>query len=699
MEASILRQAISARSDTLRIHPQSKTWLPPWLFRNQELVLALEQAPKAEHETVMNSVNHIHFTGGCIFVLLRHSIYKESFLLKAYPEPCMGKTLTCRWADGQVSDLELDKLEFSSLIIDDRRSMILVPGLLKEMNQESLSIELPETNYAVGQRQAKRYLSAEVSAELMQSGFHAKGQLVDFSPSGFRLKVKPGASCSFRWFNSEEEASVHLKHNEKLVYSGKCLFVRESGNSRQREIVVAPIEEKIKRFKNKRIRNVRQRLVPSPQLVFHHPLLGKKIQRDIVDISTSGFSVCEEAQERVLVPGMVIPEAAINLAGSLKISCAAQVIHCQKNDDGKEIRCGIAILDMDIDAYSRLSHVLTNAMDPHAHISSEVDMEALWEFFFRAGFIYSKKYRLIQAQRETFKETYYKLYQEHPEVAKHFTYQKNGHIYGHISMVRAYEQAWMIHHHAALAMERKRTGFAVLKQMMYYLNDMHRLPSAHMDYVMCYFRPENKFPDRVFGGFAREFNNPRGCSLDLFAYLPYPTLSLGTDLPEGWSLNESSEADLWELNRYYRHSSGGLLLDALSIGPEGERSQSLEEAYAQVGLVRSWKVYSLCHRDEVNAMMIVNHSDLGFNLSELLNGIKVLVTNTEDLPWSVLSAAIGQLTREYQMARVPILFYPSKYVESNGIPCEKHYHMWILNVQYGNEYLDYMQEKFRITYS
>jgi hypothetical protein len=697
MEISIQRQAVSARSDTIRIFPQRKKWLPPWLFRNKELMLAMEQAPKTERETVMNTINHIHFTGGCIFVLLSHGVYKESLLLKAYPEPCMGKTLTCRWADGQVSGLELDKLQFSSLIIDDRRSMILVPGLLKEMNQESLSIELPETNYAVGQRQAKRYPSTDVNAEIVQSGFHAKGELVDFSPSGFRLKVKPGASCSFRWFNSDEEASLHLKRDEKLVYSGKCRFVRQSGNSQEREIVVAPMEEKIKRFKNKRIRNVRQQLVPSPQLVFHHPLLGKRIQRDVVDISTAGFSVCEEAQESLLVPGMVIPEVTINFGGALKMNCAAQVIYCQERGE-KDIRCGIAILDMDIDAYSRLTHILTNALDPHAHISSEVDMEALWEFFFRAGFIYSKKYRLIHGERESFKETYQKLYQEHPEVAKHFTYQKNGHIYGHISMVRAYEQAWMIHHHAALAMESKRTGFAVLKQLMYYLNDMHRLPSAHMDYVMCYFRPDNKFPDRVFGGFARELNDPRGCSLDLFAYLPYPTLSVGTDLPEGWSLNESSETDIWELNRYYRHSSGGLLLDALSIGPEGERSQSLEEAYAQVGLVRSWKVYSLCYRHEVKAIMIINHSDQGFNLSELLNGIKVLVTNPEGLPWSVLSAAIGQLTREYQMAKVPVLFYPTDYVNSNGIPYEKHYQMWILNVQYGNEYLDYVQKRFRIAY-
>ncbi|MBW1912508.1 MAG: pilus assembly protein PilZ, partial [Deltaproteobacteria bacterium] len=94
-------------------------------------------------------------------------------------------------------------------------------------------------------------------------------------------------------------------------------------------------------------------------------------------------------------------------------------------------------------------------------------------------------------------------------------------------MVRAYQKAWLLQHHAARAMDSKRTGFIVLKQIMHYLNDMYRLPSAKMDYVMCYFQPANKFPDRVFGGFARSLKNPRGCSMDLFAYLPYTGLSLG----------------------------------------------------------------------------------------------------------------------------------------------------------------------------
>jgi hypothetical protein len=233
---------------------------------------------------------------------------------------------------------------------------------------------------------------------------------------------------------------------------------------------------------------------------------------------------------------------------------------------------------------------------------------------------------------------------------------------------------------------------------MHYLNDMHRLPSAYMDYTICYFRPENKFPDRVFGGFARELKNPRGCSLDLFAYLPYTRLSLGTKLPEEWSLSPSTERDLWEFEHIYMSQSGGLLLDAMGMRHTAMNQGSLQGIYAQMGLTRNWQTYSLKSNGKLQAILVVNHSDLGFNLSELLNGIKVLVANSKALPWSVLSTAISQLAGEFEMERIPVLFYPMSYVEENQIPFEKQYQMWVLNVQNGNEYLEYMQKRFRISY-
>ena len=260
--------------------------------------------------------------------------------------------------------------------------------------------------------------------------------------------------------------------------------------------------------------------MPPLSVVFEHPLFKKKIHRDIFDLSTTGFSISDHSDEDVLMPGMMIYNVSIINAGISIVNCTAQIIYRQIRD--KNIHYGVAILDIDMHSYSRINHILGINSDPHLSVSTEVDMDALWEFFFQTGFIYSKKYGSCQAQRENFKETYRKLYQENPEIARHITYEKNGRIYGHLSMIRAYERTWLVHHHAARPMESKLPGFVVLRQMMLFAHGMYQLSSARMDYSICYFRPENKFPDRVFGGFSRDFNNPQACSLDLFAYLTLP---------------------------------------------------------------------------------------------------------------------------------------------------------------------------------
>ena len=75
-----------------------------------------------------------------------------------------------------------------------------------------------------------------------------------------------------------------------------------------------------------------------------------------------------------------------------------------------------------------------------------MDVDQLWEFLFESGFIYPKKYDLVQTYRQTMKETYRKLYHDNPEIIAQMTYQRNGQIYGHVSMIRSYEAdtGWFI---------------------------------------------------------------------------------------------------------------------------------------------------------------------------------------------------------------------------------------------------------------
>jgi hypothetical protein len=674
-----------------------KSFLPPWIFQHGDLIDTLESAQPLKQEKLINKINYINFMDGHVFVLLRHPKYDEGVFAKAYPEICLGSELTCLW-DKCYAGFNLQNYCFQYMIVVEDQTIILVPATLIAANNERFTIQLPEKGYPLSKRRIIRFACQNVAAELMQRGFFAKGEVMDFSPVTFRMKVHSEKPSSYHYFNPDVLSAIRLTSNDKILFSGNCHCIRQNHDFLSWEIVLAPPNEHVNRFQTRKIRHPRREIFPSPIASFEHPFFKRKIQREISNISITGFSVNDEADSGVLMPGMIIHDLSIVYAGELKMSCTAQVIYRRTENENK-IFCGIAILDMDIHSYSRLNRILSLNMDPHAHISTEVDMDALWEFFFDTGFIYPKKYKLFQHHREEFKNTYKKIYQENPEIAMHLTYERNGRIYGHMSMIRAYERGWMIHHHAARRMEKKRPGLLVLKQMMLFLYGMYHLPSVKMDYIICYFRPENEFPNLIFGGFARDMNNQQICSLDLFSYVTFPVGVPQNQLPHGWVLNESTNIELWELEQFYKHSSGGLLLNVLDLPRKDFADESLEDVARRLGFVRKWKAYSLANNGCLKAFLIVNQSDVGVNLSELLNGIKAIVVDPEGLPWELLYIAVANLTGVYQLENIPLLIYPSSYTESKNISYEKNYHLWILNaLHHPNEFVEYMQKNFGINY-
>ncbi len=224
---------------------------------------------------------------------------------------------------------------------------------------------------------------------------------------------------------------------------------------------------------------------------------------------------------------------------------------------------------MDIQDHLKLIALLHQTKNKNSYICNHVDLDALWNFFFETGFIYPDKYAVIQKNKKQIKETYAKIYTRNPHIARHFIYQDKGTIYGHMAMIRFYESAWMIHHHAARKSSANKAGLIVLDQIGRMINDSHRLYSLHMDYMICYYRPDNKFPSRVFGGAAKSIKDPKGCSLDGFAYFHFNNRIRSTpDLPDGWRISETRPEDLQELVDFYEHTSGGLMLEAIDLKPE-----------------------------------------------------------------------------------------------------------------------------------
>jgi len=665
----------------------------PWRFHNQSLLLNPNPGKTIGQKKLINLWNHHHFTDGMVYVQVHHPQYKEDILVRAHPAPCSDGSMTCRLPEDVRGITE--NADILNIILTDGLSLFLIPVKLKDVQKDQFTIHLPDKGYILGQRRARRYLCQGIEVEVVQNGFDAQGRLVDFSAMAFAVEVSPEAAGSFRWFNADNLSTIHLYRNEQMIFSASCNCIRQTSDQSIRDIVFAPATSQMSRFPKKKWRDPRVQTKPLPIITFDHPATKEKIQLDIHDLSSSGFSVYVSVEEDVLMAGMIIPDLTINYGGALKIRCRSQVLY-RLEDKKKSIRYGFVILDMDVVNYDRLSHIVMNVIDSGTHVADEVDVDQLWEFLFESGFIYPKKYDLVQAYRQPMKETYRRLYRDNPEIITQITYQRNGRIYGHASMLRSYKRTWMVHHLAARPLNNKRTGLQVLKQIMHYFNGLYRLPAVEMDYMMFYFRPENSFPDHFFGGFARHFNNPRACSLDLFSYLNYPTSGVRQPLPVAWSLEPFISSDIGELDRFYQNASGGLLLDVLRLGKEQEDAEYLSHLYARNGFKRSYQSFSLKEKDMLKAVLIVDQSDPGLNLSDFLDGIKILVIDAGGLPWEALSSAISQLAGLFTIDKIPILVYPSSYLEAKDVPFEKLYNLWIIDGNYAREYSEYMMENVKL---
>ena len=239
-------------------------------------------------------------------------------------------------------------------------------------------------------------------------------------------------------------------------------------------------------------------------------------------------------------------------------------------------------------------------------------------------------------------------------------------------------------------------GLIVLDQIGRMINDSHHLYSLHMNYMICYYRPENKFPSRVFGGAVKSIKDSKGCSLDGFAYLHVKqTARSQPQLPADWQLSEAGPDDLLELADFYEHISGGLMLEAIDLTPEKFDSNSLSKDYDKAGLVRKRQLFSLKQGAKLKAVFLVNTSNLGLNLSDITNCVKVFIMDSEQLDANTLQTALQSVAGITGKNDFPALLYPAAFANDLEIDYEKTYNLWVCSLQYSDEYFRYLGRLLR----
>jgi hypothetical protein len=607
--------------------------------------------------------------------------------------------LDCLWVENHEINDKLHSYQFNNFFVIDGAKLLSVTPEVSGISDEGISFTLPEACYEISSRKVTRHSCKGITVQFIQSSSFFYGSLIDFNAVSFCVELTTVPPQTFRWLDKNLTVNIIFSDKIETLYAGECRISRNTREQKTRKYVLEPIKSQIQRYQHKDHRSTRQEIVPSPDIIFRHPFTKNLVSLKAKDISGSGFSTEEDENSAVLLPGMIIPELELNFADRSSIKCKAQVLYRQisyGDQRGVRIKCGIAVLDMPIEDNMKLLSVLHQKEESNSYVCNRVDMDALWDFFFESGFIYPDKYEFIQKNKKEIKDTYEKLYTQHPTIARHFINQDKGHILGHMAMIRFYENTWLIHHHAARSSLSRKAGLKVLEQIGHFGNDSHRLYSIHMDFLLCYYRPENKFPSQVFGGVARHIKNPKKCSLDEFAYFHYKNISgIKHRLSTPWQLSEIQRNDLLELENFYKHTSGGLMLDALNLKPGTIDLAELSKEYQKLGFKRERLIFSLKKNSDLKAIIMVNISDIGLNLSDLTSCIKFIILDSSDLPREVLRETFLLLTEKMKRKEMPVLLYPVSYAEKELMSYEKLYTMWIMNLQYTDSYFKYIDRLLR----
>lgn len=637
---------------------------------------------------LVNALNHVNFQNGQVLFSFRNQADGATLAVPARPSPSIDHHLNCRWVRTPPVAGEAKGWEFLNFHLSDGLSWFEIPSDDAAWDERGISLTLPDEAYDVNARRSARHASRGVGARVTRGEQTVAGRLLDSSADSFAIRLAAGAPD----ISVGETLGVTLVSGSVTVFDSPCRVLRCSGHRGGQRIVLRPDAPEGARSARTKYRCLRPRLSPLPLIVFRHPLTGRQVTLRALDISGAGFSVEEEASRAQLLPGLLLPRVSIEVASGFEFPCAARVLYHEPTAEGG-MRSGLVVESMSLRDHTRLTALLhlgeyrnTTVCTPH------VDPEELWKFFFETGFIYPEKYAHIQDQKAHFLRLYRRLYNRTPQIARHIIYQERGAIRGHVSMFRWYPTTWILHHHAALTSPRHKAGLVVMEQMLRYINEFHRLFPRIMRYIACYYRPNNRFASRTFGDAARSLGDPRRASLDEIAYSHIPEGRQPGPLPSGWTLSEAFAADRAALRDSYDRTGGGLLIEGLALREEDLGDEAvLSREYTRLGFKRNRLLLALRLDGRCAALIAVNISDVGLNLSDLTNGLQVFVVDPQGLPPQVLFDALATLAGQFSAGTTTVLIHPRIYADANGIAYDKAYTLGVLDLHHLAPYLSFIE--------
>jgi DNA-binding NarL/FixJ family response regulator len=356
------------------------------------------------------------------------------------------------------------------------------------------------------------------------------------------------------------------------------------------------------------------------------PFTGPCDPRPAMNITASGIAFGISETEELLPPGTRIPQVLMRFGDGTELTSRAVVrTLVPKGPQGApELVCGLEFDGLSAAERARIADAIVHSNQPELRDGTGTPFHVLWNFLQETRFLYPEKLAAIRVDQV--ESTLKKLLEQPNDVLKTSLVVKDGRIEGHASGLHAYRNTWMLQHLAALAsgksmMTRGRMlNLAVIEYL-------EQLPG--IEWVKIWFRPTNRWPARVFGGFARKLADPDLSHLKTYVYMVSPSTA-GAEADGSTTVRPGVSADFGAVEAHFVAAREAVLLRSDDLTSEHLLLDEVAKVYANVDLVRRRELLIAERGGRFVGFALLEVSSRGLNFSELTNVFRVYARDVGD---------------------------------------------------------------------
>jgi len=264
---------------------------------------------------------------------------------------------------------------------------------------------------------------------------------------------------------------------------------------------------------------------------------------------------------------------------------------------------------------------------PGLKVAHDVTFDDIWTLLLDSGFLYPEKVARLEPVLPDIQQTVRKLLLANGNLMATAVMRSEKVLEAHMSILRWCEQTWIVQHLAALPMSARRLSASAQLTLGFTQYGQVR---PDIVWSKMYFRPNNLWPARVFGGYAKRITDSTTSDLRTFHYLVAPTAGSSLKLPAGIEVRMGTEEDRGMIENWFTMRGRTVEVQANQLQASCNGLENLSREYEQAGLMRRRESIVAQRNGRVTGFALLEIASLGMNFSELTNSFTVHLMDAAD---------------------------------------------------------------------